>query len=184
MSGRKEAERVRVASGSATAPRLRWVLVVGLLVANLVLFLLGVLAAVAGGGLSDWGDGAGGLDGWPNDLMAFFSYPIGLAAAIATFRERRVVLVSVAVFATGLLISTGFLEVGHLLDPCARGWWDDSSTVGDEPLCSIQGEIAVRFHLLLHGASGLLAATVAAVIYRRARLFEWWPPEGRPSLEQ
>ena len=50
--------------------------------------------------------------------MTYFSFLIGLAAAIATFRERRAVLVSVAVFATGLLISTGTLEVGHLLD-----WW-------------------------------------------------------------
>jgi len=114
-------------------------------------------------------------------LMTYFSFFVGFAAAIATFRERRAVLVSVGVFATGLLISTGFLEVGHLVDPCARGWWDFSTTVGDERLCSTQGEISVRFHLLLHGASGALAAVVATVIYRRASLFEWWPPEGRPA---
>ena len=97
---------------SATAPRLRWLLVIGLLAANLVFFAMGVVAAVAGGDLSDWGSGAGGLGGWANELMTYFSFLIGLAAAIATFRERRAVLVSVAVFATGLLISTGTLEVG------------------------------------------------------------------------
>jgi hypothetical protein len=98
-------------------------------------------------------------------------------------QERRTVLVYVAAFATGLLISTGFLEVGHLLDPCERGWWDFATKVGDERLCSPEGEIAVRFHHLLHGASGALAATVAAVIYRRLNLFDWWPPEGRPIPE-
>lgn len=181
MGSREDIQRADTTGKSTTAPRLRWLLVMGLLAGNLVVFALGVLAAVAGGGLSDWGEGAGGLDGWANEFMTYFSFLVGLAAAFATFRERRAVLVSGAVFATGLLISTGFLELGHVLDPCERGWWDLSTSVGDERVCSVQGEIAVRFHLLLHGASGALAATVAAITYRRANLFAWWPPEGRPA---
>ena len=117
-------------------------------------------------------------------MPTYFGYLTGLAAAIATFRERRKVLVAVAVFATGPLVSTGFLDVAHLLDPCVRGWWDLSTTVGESRLCSVQGEIDVRFHLVLHGAFGVLAAAVAAVIYKRTGLINWWPPEGtRPPAE-
>lgn len=161
---------------STTAAKLRWLLVVGLLAANLLFFAMGSLAAVVGRGLSDWGNGAGGLDGWANEFMTYFSFVIGLAAGIATFRERRTILVPVAVFATGLIISTVFLDVAHLADPCARDWWDFSTAVGDTRVCSARGEIAVRFHLLLHGAFGLLAAGAAAFIYRRRKLFNWWPP--------
>jgi hypothetical protein len=181
MSNPEDIGQVHAARRSIMAPRLRWLLVIGLMAANLVVFAMGVLAAVVGGGLSDWGNGAGGLGGWADLSMTFFSFLIGLAAAIATFKERRAVLVSGAVFATGLLISTGFLEFGHLMDPCDRGWWDSSTTVGGERLCSPYGDIAVRFHLLLHGASGVLAAILAAVIYRRKNLFAWWPPEGRSN---
>jgi hypothetical protein len=184
MSNREEAMQADAARASTIAARLRWLLVVGLLAANLLLFAMGSLAAVVGRGLSDWGDGAGGLGGWANELMTYFSYLVGLAAAIATFRERRTVLVAVAVFATGPLIGTGFLDAAHLLDPCARGWWDFSTTVGDTRVCSAQGEIAVRFHLLLHGAFGVLAAAAAAVIYKRTNLFSWWPPEGAPPPKE
>lgn len=183
MSSRDEVMSADSARASTVAARLRWLLVMGLLAANLFLFAMGSVAAVVGGGLSDWGKGEGGLGGWANELPTYFGYLVGLAASIATFRERRKVLVSVAVFATGPLISTGFLDAGHLLDPCARGWWDLLSTVGDAPLCSVQGEIAIRFHLLLHGAFGALAAAVAAVIYKRTGLIDWWPPEGRRPPE-
>lgn len=50
--------------GFMTAPNLRRLLVIGLLVGNLVFLTMGILAAALGGGLSDWGTGAGGLDGW------------------------------------------------------------------------------------------------------------------------
>jgi hypothetical protein len=164
---------------SATAANLRWLLVIGLLAANLLLFAMGLLAAILGRGLSDWGRGAGGLGGWANEFMTYFSFVIGLAAGIATFRERRKVLVAVAVFVTGLIISTVFLDIAHIVDPCARNWWDFSTTLGDTRVCSGQGDVAVRFHLVLHGAFGALAAGTAAVIYRRKNLFEWWPPAGR-----
>lgn len=163
----------------AAAPRLRWLLVIGLLVVNLLLLAVGSLAAIRGGALSDWGSGAGGLGGWPNEFMTYFSFAIGLAAGIATFKERRTFLVAVGVFATGLIISTVFLDVAHLADPCARNWWDFSTKVGNARMCSPQGDIAVRFHLLLHGAFGVLAAGTAAVIYRRKNLFDWWPPAAR-----
>ena len=61
MSSHRDSRQADAARSSTTAPRLRWVLVVGLLVANSLFFALGVLAAVVGGSLSDWGKGAGGL---------------------------------------------------------------------------------------------------------------------------
>ena len=94
MSSHCDSGQADAARSSTTAPRLRWVLVVGLLVANSLFFALGVLAAVLGGSLSDWGEGAGGLGGGANELMTYFSFLVGFAAAIATFRERRAVLVS------------------------------------------------------------------------------------------
>lgn len=166
---------VAVAPTRTVAARMRWILVVGLLATTIVMFVLGSIAAAVGGDLEDWGDGAGGLGGWPDLFMTFFSFLVGLAAAIATFRERRSVLLSVAVFATGLLISTGYLVLAHLADPCVRGWWDSDTSVGDAGMCSPIDEIASRFHLLLHGSFGMLAAGVAAVIYRRTDLTEWWP---------
>ena len=164
------------------AARLRWLLIVGLVVANLVFFALGVIAAVVGGDLAILGRGAGGLDGWADLSITFFSLTIGLAAAIATFRERRSILGAFGVFATGILVGVGFLNVAHLADPCVRGWFDAASTFDNSSLCG-GGDIAQRFHLLLHGAFGALSAGVAAVIYRRRSLFAWWPPGGqvRPS---
>jgi hypothetical protein len=175
---------VKEARKSTTAARLRWLLVVGLLAASLVSFAMGSLAAVIGRGLSDWGKGAAGLGGWVNEFMTFFSYVVGLAAAIATFRERHTILLPTAVFATGLIISTGFLDLAHLADPCVRGWWVFSTTVGDTRMCSASGEIAIRFHLVLHGTFGVLAAGAATVIYRRRYLFEWWPLASTPTSEQ
>ena len=160
------------------AARLRWLLVMGLLAANVAFFTLGAIAAAVGGDLSEWGKGPGGLGGWADFSMTLFSFSVGLAAAVATFRERRSILVAGAVFATGLLVGTGFLTGGHLADPCDRGWWDGASAIGDAPLCDSLGDIALRFHLLLHGIFGVLSAGAAAFIYRRKNLFVWWPPAG------
>ncbi len=147
------------------AVKLRRLLVLGLLAWTLVLFAMGSLAAVVGGGLSDWGKGAGGLGGWADLSITLFSLGVGSAAGIATFRERRSIAASVAVFATGFLVGVGFLEGGHLLDPCVRGWWDFGTKVGDARLCL--DDIAVRFHLLLHATTGVTSASVAVLIYRR-----------------
>ena len=81
MSNREDVRPAHAPRGSTTAPRLRWVLVVGLLAANLLVFVLGVIAAAVGGGLSDWGNGAGGLGGWANELMTYFSLLVGFAVA-------------------------------------------------------------------------------------------------------
>lgn len=184
MRNREELVEVTRDQKSTTAAKLRWLLVVGLLAANLVLFAMGFIAAVIGHGLSDWGSGAGGLGGWANEFMTYFSFLVGFAAAIATFSERHTILVAVGVFATGLIISTGFLDLAHLADPCARDWWDFSTTVGDTRMCSPNGDIAVRFHLLLHGTFGVLTAAAATAIYRRRNLFEWWPLASTPTPEQ
>ena len=165
------------------AVNLRRLLVLGLLAGTLVLFAMGSLAAVAGGGLSDWGKGAGGLGGWADLSITFFSLGVGSAAGIATFREGRSKAVSVAVFATGLLVGVGFLMGGHLLDPCARGWLDFGDRLGDALLCNSRsiapfsapstasgGDIATRFHLLLHATTGVVSASVAVFIYRRKNL--------------
>jgi hypothetical protein len=55
-----------------------------------------------------------------------------------------------------------------MADPCVRGWWDYYD--GDTSLCHSRGDIAQRFHLLLHATFGVLSAGIAAVIYRRADL--------------
>jgi hypothetical protein len=160
-----------VGTRSTAAVNLRWALVIGLLAWNLILFAMGSLAAAFGGGLSDWGKGAGGLDGWADLSMTIFSFAVGLPAAIATFREDRSISRAVGVFATGLLVGTGYLTGGHLVDPCDRGWWGFSTDLGDTRLCSSNGDIAIRFHLLLHATLGVVSALVAVVIYRRRNLF-------------
>lgn len=62
------------------AVNLRRLLVLGLLAGTLVLFAMGSVAAVAGGGLAKLGSGAGGLDGWADLSMTLFSLGVGLAA--------------------------------------------------------------------------------------------------------
>ena len=161
---------------SPTAVTLRWTLVMGLLAWNLLLLAMGSLAAAAGGELSDWGKGAGGLGGWADLSMTIFSFAVGLPAAIATFRENRSIPIAVGVFATGLLVGIGYLEGGHLVDSCARGWWDSLTQVRGTRPCSSRGDIAVRFHLLLHAILGVVSAGMALVIYRRRNMFGWWPP--------
>lgn len=165
---------------STFAARLRWLLVVGLLVANVVLLAMGAIAAAFGGELTSWGNGAGGLDGWADLSQTIFSLAVGVAAGIATFREGRAIPIAVAVFATGLLIGTGYLIGGHLVDPCDRGWWDARNRIGDQPLCERFGfelGIHTRFHLLLHATLGVPSAAIAALLYRRTKLIGWWPPE-------
>ena len=166
--------------GSTSAARLRWSLVVGLLAANVVMLAMGSFAAAFGGELTSWGNGAGGLDGWADLSQTIFSLVVGVAAGIATFREGRAIPIAFAVFATGLLIGIGYLIGGHLVDPCDRGWSDARSRVGDQPLCERFGlelNVHTRFHLLLHASLGVLSSAVAALLYRRTRLFGWWPPE-------
>lgn len=138
---------------------------------------MGIIAAAFGGSLTDWGSGAGGLGGWPDLSQTIFSLLAGVAAAIATFRAGRRIRVAVIVFATGLSIGTVYLVGAHLADPCDRGWWDFETKIAGARLCSGQGEIAQRFHLLLHGIAGVLAATVAAILFRRTHLISWWPKQ-------
>ena len=169
-----------VETADATAHvKLRWLLVVGLLAGTAVLFVMGSISGIVGGGLTDWGKGAGGLGGWADLSMTFFSLVVGLAAAVATFRARRSVRLAIAVFFTGLLIGVGYLYLAHLGDPCDRGWWNASSTIGTTRLCAPRGDIADRYHLLLHGLFGVVSAGIAVFIYRRKGLLERWRP-GQP----
>ncbi len=170
-------DTMKTAGRRTLAARLRWLLVVGLLCANAVWFTMGIIAAAFAGSFTDWGSGAGGLGGWPDLTQTIFSLLVGIAAAIATFRAGRRIRVAVVVFATGLLIGTVYLVGAHLADPCDRGWWDFETRIGGARLCSSQGDIAQRFHLLLHGIAGVLAATVAAILYQRARLIDWRPEQ-------
>jgi hypothetical protein len=152
--------------------KLRFLLVGGLLAGTVVLFVMGSISGIVGGGLTDWGSGAGGLGGWADLSMTFFSLVVGLAAAVATFRARRSTRLAIAVFFTGLLIGVGYLNLAHLGDPCARGWWDASTTIGPTRLCAPRGDIADRFHLLLHGLFGVASAGLAVFIYRRKGLLD------------
>jgi len=160
--------------GPTMSARLRWLLVVGLLTANVVWFVMGSIAGIVGGGLTDWGKGPGGLGGWADYSMTLFSLVVGSAAAIATFRRRRSVMLAVAVFLTGFLIGGGFLTLAHLLDPCDRGWWDYFTTIGDTRLCRADGAIADRFHLVHHAIFGVTSAAIAVFIYRRRNLIDRW----------
>jgi hypothetical protein len=162
-----------------TAERLRWLLVMGILAANLVLLAMGLAAGMVGGELTRWGLGAGGLDGWADLSQTLFSLVVGGAAAVATYLERRSILVTVGVFFTGILIGVGYLMAAHTFDPCVLGLWDSATAIGDISLCDSHGEIAQRFHLLLHATFGVLSAGIAAVIYRREDLFVWWPWSAR-----
>lgn len=124
-----------------------------------------------------WGNGAGGLDGWADGLETIFSLVVGAAAGIATIREGRSIWLAIGVGITGLLIGVGYLFVGHLVDPCDRGWWDSSTRFGDTAACAGRGDIAEQYHLLLHAILGVISAGVAALVYRHWRLFGWWRPE-------
>jgi hypothetical protein len=51
-------------------------------------------------------------------------------------------------------------------------------------LCSSQGEIAQRFHLLLHGIAGVVAAAIAATLFHRTRLIDWSPQRAPQASKQ
>ena len=186
----------REITGSTTTGRLCWLLPAGLIAWNAVLVVMGSLDAIRGEGLSDWGGGPGGLDGLAFLIQLVFGFGVGLIAAVAIVsvcRSAGSVLIAVTVLAGSLLIPYAYLAGGHLVDPCTRAWWSESTQIRGAKLCEvyyessgpIRGvtytEISGQFHLVLHASVGMLAAVAAALALWRIRLFGGWRPQGRRS---
>ena len=154
-------------------------LLLGLIIG--VSVLGGTLAALLGGGLTDLGDGAGGLSGVPSVLLTLVALVLGIPAALITARLVRPTdgwIGVAALVGTGpWLVAIGYFMVAHAVDPCVNGWWDGSSSVGSQPLCERFGsELSwhTRFHLLAHSAPP--AALFALFVWAVGRT-----PVGRPA---
>lgn len=131
--------------------------------------LLGLVAAAAGGSLSDLGEGVGGLYGVPSLLTTVIAVFVALPAAVAMGRRAQRApgwLRHALVVAAGAwIVAIGYVQVAHSIDPCVNGWWDPRSRIGDQALCERFGTELnwhTRFHLLAHAgpAAALLAVYV------------------------
>ncbi len=172
-------------SESTTTGRLCWLLAVGLIAWNAALVVMGSLDAIRGEGLSDWGGGPGGLDGLAFVIQLVFGFDVGLIAAVVIVnvcRSAGSILIAVAVLAGGLLIPYAYLAGGHLVDPCTRAWWSESTQIRGAKLCEVShessgpirgvtyNEISGQFHLVLHASVGMLAAVAVALAFWRISL--------------
>lgn len=149
--------------------------VVGLLV--VIALVGGVAAALFGGSLSELGEGYGGLWGWPATILPLIALVLGVTAAIKISRDlgpgsgrlRIALLVVVGVW----VVAIGYSEVAHIADPCVRGWWDEQSKLGSQPLCErFEAELNwnTRFHLLAHAVpAALLLGLYLWAVHRWAR---------------
>jgi hypothetical protein len=124
---------------------------------NTVFFLvLGVLAAVLGGGWAQWGAGLGGGWGLPAlifELPVLLGIPSLIIGVQGFFRKNRRKMVYLIFFFAPLFISFAFIIVAHALDPCALKIWTLNDHWGTQKLCERFGNdinIHTRFHLLLH----------------------------------
>jgi hypothetical protein len=125
-----------------------------------VCLILGLAAALIGGSLNSFGDGPGGLSGFPG-LVLFLLSLVGIVSAIGTRSD----LPRTAVTIIGpLAVAIAFFFVAHLLDPCVTGTWNLSTELGGGPACELYGSelnVTSRFHLLLHA----LVAAPVTVLY-------------------
>lgn len=162
----------------ATTPRsLRWT--IRSFVVVIAVSLLGALAsALVGGSLTDLGSGAGGLFGIPSILTTLIALFVAIPAAMAVARQTRHSLGwfrSAVVIAIGAwVVAIGYFVVAHEVDPCANGWWDSRTRIGDQPLCERFGPDLnwhTRFHLLAHAAPA--AVLLGAYLWAIRR---WGPP--------
>lgn len=135
----------------------------------------GIAAALLGRGLTDLGDGAGGLFGVPSLLLTLVALVLGLPAAVIVARLVRPkdgwVGVAVLVGAGAWVVAIGYFVVAHALDPCVNGWWDGRSRIGSQPLCERFGSELnwhTRFHLLAHAAPAAALFAIYAWAVRRS----------------
>jgi hypothetical protein len=143
----------------------RTVAVMGVVLAGCL--LAGAYAAIAGGALSRFGDGPGGLAGLPQLALLAIAVLLGVPSAfLSRTRPARALLVLVG----PLAVAFGYFFFTHAVDPCASGLVDSTATVRGAPLCATTGgylEIDTRFHLLEHAvAGGLLLAAYGALLRR------------------
>lgn len=134
----------------------------------------GVVAAVAGGSLSDLGSGYGGLYGFPAMLLTLVALVVGVAAVVVVIRRLKPGsgrLRVAAVVLVGLwVVAVGYGEVAHAVDPCANGWWDARSRIGSQPLCERFGAELnwhTRFHLVAHAVPAAVLVGGYAYVLRR-----------------
>ena len=153
------------------APRSVTSIVGVLTVVVLVSLVGGLVAAVAGGSLSDLGDGYGGLYGLPSStttLVALAAIPVSVVAARRAAPDDHRLRAAIVVAGGAWVIAVGYAVVAHIVDPCVNGWWDARSRIGAQPLCERFGTELnwhTRFHLLAHAAPAalMLAGYVTAV---------------------
>lgn len=135
----------------------------------------GAAAALVGGGLTDLGDGAGGLLGVPSLFLTLVALVVGVPAAVIVARLVRPgdgrLGAAVLVGAGAWIVAIGYFVVAHAADPCVNGWWDGRSRVGSQPLCERFGSELnwhTRFHLLAHAAPAAAMFAIYAWAVRRS----------------
>lgn len=144
----------------------------------------GLAAALFGGSLTDLGEGAGGLNGVPALLTTLIALLVAIPAAVLLAREARSspgwLRTGVVVAVGAWIVAIGYFQVAHSVDPCANGWWDASSRIGDQPLCERFGSELnwhTRFHLFAHAAPAAALLTVYVWAVRR------WATPAEPTVE-
>lgn len=147
---------------------------VALVVVTGVATVLGIVAAAFGGWWTGLGNGYGGLEGLPAGLLALAVVGVTVRATVVGIRTDRTDVASLR--HVGLLVAIvwvvglGYSEIAHQLDPCARGWWEPSSTFGDQPRCERfddEYNVHTRYHLLWHAGPAFLLALGGLMIWRR-----------------
>lgn len=119
-------------------------------------FLLGLVAAFAGGDSTKLGTGPSGGWGIP-DLILTFAMLLALPSFVIgfgdLFRKRAGAGVRMLAYAFPRLISVAYFVIAHIFDPCLNGIWTSFSHVGSAALCEWSGSdlnVHTRFHLLWH----------------------------------
>lgn len=134
---------------------------------------LGLLAALLGSFLTEAGDGLGGGWGVPElalTLATLLGVPSLIISAMDILRGRWGQAGRMLAFWGPLIISIGFIVIGHAIDPCFRGIWTLGSHWGSIPLCEqfgIEVNIHTRFHLFLHAAPTLILVFLYWVALRK-----------------
>ena len=150
-----------------------WLIVINLA----VWFLLGVLAALIGGPLTNLGNGLGG--GWG---MADLLFGLAMLLALPSlfvgfydlFKKRSGAVSKIMAYIFALTIALGYIFIAHSLDPCFLGIWTIFSKLGAIPLCEFFGpelNIHTRFHLLWHVLPTLPLVLLYGLILKR-QLFQ------------
>jgi hypothetical protein len=150
----------------------------------------GLAAVLVGRGLTDLGEGAGGLFGFPSLLLTLLALALGLPAALIVARVVRpddgwigaAVLVGVGAW----VVAIGYFVVAHAVDPCVNGWWDERSRIGSQPLCERFGAELnwhTRFHLLAHAAPAAALFGIYVWAVRRSPIGRAMRSTGERSFE-